>query len=121
VVRPNVTIEEQWMAPLGDSMVGLSRTVSADSLIGFETIVIREQGESLVYEAHPSGQASAVFSSKVVLDTVVIFENPEHDFPQRIGYRLSAPDSLVAWIEGIGAGEKRRVEFPYARASCPGD
>lgn len=45
-----------------------------------------------------------------------------HDFPQRVGYRLVSPDSLVAYIEGSvpGAGRTRRVEFPYRRAPCGG-
>ena len=29
-----------------------------------------------------------------------MFEDLLHDFPQRIGYRLIGPDSLLAWIEG---------------------
>jgi hypothetical protein len=30
----------------------------------------------------------------------VVFENPEHDFPKRIGYRLVSADSLEAWVDG---------------------
>ena len=59
LVSPERTVEEQWMAPRGKSMVGVSRTVRADSLVGFELVVIREQGDRLAYEAHPSGQPSA--------------------------------------------------------------
>ncbi|MDH3628753.1 MAG: DUF6265 family protein [Acidobacteriota bacterium] len=115
---PTTTIEENWMSPLGKSMVGVSRTVRADSLVAFETIVIREQGSRLVYEAYPSGQAPAAFHSKDIRDTAVVFENLTHDFPQRIGYRRNSSDSLTAWIEGIQNGEQRRIEFLYSRVEC---
>ena len=120
LVSPERTVEEQWMAPRGKSMVGVSRTVRADSLVGFELVVIREQGDRLAYEAHPSGQPSAVFLSGSVSDATVVFENRDHDFPQRIGYERSAPDSLLGWIEGSQDGKRRRLEFPYRRAVCPG-
>ena len=109
------------MAPLGKSMVGTSRTVRSDSLVAFEVMVIREQGEGLVLEAHPSGQPAAMFHSDAGRDSVVVFENLHHDFPQRIGYRRSSPDSLYAWIEGTMDGEPRRLEFLYRRALCPGN
>ena len=83
-------------------------------------MVIRQQENRLAYEAHPSGQPSAVFLSTVVKDSIVVFENPQHDFPQSIGYQRTDPATLVAWIEGTQKGQHRRIEFPYHRASCPG-
>jgi len=80
-----------------------------------------EQGDRLVYEAHPSGQPAASFLEDAVSDSTVVFENLEHDFPQRIGYRFSSPDSLFAWIEGELSGELQRIEFFFRRAECPGE
>jgi len=114
------TVEEQWMAPRGNSMVGSSRTVRGDTLAGYELVVITERGDRLVYRAHPSGQPSAEFVSTVVGDESIIFENPEHDFPQRIGYRRRGVE-LLAWIEGSDRGQIKRIEFPYTRVHCPGD
>jgi len=114
------TVEEQWMAPRGKSMLGMSRTVRADSLVEYELMVIRQQGEGLAYEAYPSGQPSGVFAARVVSDSAVVFENPDNDFPQRIGYRRSGPDSLLAWIEGARGGQIRRIEFRYRRVPCAG-
>jgi hypothetical protein len=54
--------------------------------VEYELVVIREQGEKLAYEAHPSGQPSAVFLSDTVSDSAVVFHNPRHDFPKRVGY-----------------------------------
>jgi hypothetical protein len=120
-VSPQRTIEEQWMAPRGRSMVGVSRTVQGDKLVEFELGVIRERDSGLAYEAHPSGQPSAVFLSRSLTDSTVVFENLQHDFPQRIGYQRNGPNSLLAWIEGTQQGRFRRVEFPYRRAACGGN
>lgn len=114
------TVEEHWMAPRGRSMIGVGRTVRADRLVEYELVVLREQDGQLAYQAHPSGQPSTVFLSRTVGDTELLFENPAHDFPQRIGYRRNGPDALHAWIEGTRNGQARRVEFQYRRVSCPG-
>jgi len=117
---PQRIIEEQWTAPRGRSMLGVSRTLRGDSLVGYELVVVRERAGVLTYHAHPSGQASAVFTAQTVSDSMVVFENAAHDFPQRVGYRRVGNDSLLAWIEGSVQGTARRVEFSYARARCPG-
>ena len=110
-------IEEQWMAPRGGTMIGMGRTVRDGRTTEYELVVLKEQDGRLAYEAHPSGQPSAVFLSREITDTSVVFENAEHDFPQRVGYRRSE-SGLAAWIEGTLKGQMRRVDFIYARASC---
>jgi hypothetical protein len=100
-------------------MLGVGRTLRGDSLVEYELVVVRERKGVLTYHAHPSGQAGAVFTARTVSDSMVVFENAAHDFPQRVGYRRVGTDSLLAWIEGSVRGTARRVEFPYARARCP--
>lgn len=112
------TVEEHWMAPRGRSMLGMSRTVAGGSLVEHEFIVLREEGDRFAYEAHPARQPAAVFLSREVGDSMLLFENLEHDFPQRIGYRRDGPDTLVAWIEGTVNGKARRVDFAYRRVVC---
>jgi len=50
----------------------------------------------------------------------VVFENLQHDFPQRVGYKRDG-DALLAWIEGPRNGQTRRIEFPYRKVGCAGD
>ena len=120
---PEGTIEERWMAPRGGSMLGVGRTVRGGTLAEYELVVIREQGDRLAYEAHPSGQPSATFLSDTVTDTAVVFQNLQHDFPQRVGYDRQGRDGLTAWIDGGPASEQPRREFAYRRVACdaPGD
>jgi hypothetical protein len=114
------TVEEIWTGPRGRSMLGVSRTVQRGELASYELVVVRERGDRLVYIAHPSGQPSAEFISTSVSENSIVFANPEHDFPQRIGYERKGAQ-LHAWIEGTRNGRLRRVDFPYHRAACQGD
>jgi hypothetical protein len=113
-------VEEQWMAPRGGTMLGMSRTVRDDTvLVEFEQLRVTDRGAGAVYHAEPSGQASADFVATGVTDSIVTFSNPQHDFPQRIIYRRRGPDSLIARIEGTRNGAVRGVDFPYVRVGCP--
>jgi rhodanese-related sulfurtransferase len=109
------------MAPRGTSMVGVGRTVQGADLVEHELVVIREQGDRLAYEAHPSGQPPATFLSETVTDASVVFQNPQHDFPKRVGYERSGQDALVAWIDAGPDSERPRQEFPYRRVACEAD
>jgi Domain of unknown function (DUF6265) len=116
---PTRSVEESWTTARGGSMIGVGRTIRDGKMIAYEMIVLREQGDRLAYEAHPSGQPAATFFSTRISASELVFENPAHDFPQEVGYRRDG-DSLLAWIRGTQNGKERRVEFPYTRARCPG-
>ena len=113
------TIEEHWTAPRGGVMLETGRTVRDGRLLEYEFVVLREDGDRLAYEAHPSGQPPAVFQARDLSDSRVVFENPEHDFPQRVGYERRDADTLAAWIDGTANGKARRVDFLYRRVTCP--
>jgi hypothetical protein len=110
-------VDEHWMAPAAGVMLGMSRTVMRGKAIEHEFLQIREgPGGALYYVAMPSGQKEAAFQVKSLSATEAVFENLQHDFPQRISYALQPDGSLLAAIEGPGQnGQVRRVEFSYRR------
>jgi len=110
---------EQWTSPEGATMIGVSRTVSNGKTTEYEFLLIREGANGLEYVAKPSGQAEATFTATRASASEIVFENPSHDFPQRIIYRKEG-DSLKAAIEGPVNGQTRRIEFPYVKARCAG-
>jgi hypothetical protein len=115
---PNRVTREMWMAPLGDLMLGASRTTAGARTREFEQLRLQVDGDRLVYTSLPSGQREASFASITLTDTLLVFENLAHDFPQRIGYQRRGTDSLLAYIEGPGPNGIRRVPFPMRRADC---
>lgn len=113
-------IDEQWMEPRGGSMLGMSRTVTiGGDMVAYELAVIRSEGSGVVYEARPAGQPAHVFRMTTLSRNVVTFEDPAHDFPQRIGY-LRHATGVTAWVEGTANGTSRKIAFEYRRARCPG-
>ena len=107
------------MRPRGGTLLGMSRTVAADSTVAHELMRIVERGGGLVFQAHPSGQAPAEFPAVEAGPERVVFADPAHDFPQRIIYRRVGADSLVARVEGERNGATRGSDFRYARVACP--
>jgi hypothetical protein len=119
LTTPTRSVEEVWTSAKGGSMIGVSRTIQNGKMTSYELIVLREHGDRLAYEAHPSGQPAATFLSTQISLSELVFENPAHDFPQQVGYRLDG-NALLAWIRGTQNGTDRRIEFPYTRARCGG-
>jgi len=115
--RAGRVVEEQWMAPAAGVMLGMSRTVAKGRVVEHEFIQIRVgPGGDLFFIAQPSGQKEATFQHTALADNEVVFENPNHDFPQKITYTRKADGSLLATVEGLRAdGTVRRVEFAYQR------
>lgn len=113
-------IDEIWLPPAGDALVGMARTVRSDTLRSWEQLVIRRGSNGLVLEATPSGQPPAAFLAAEVNDTVIAFENLTHDFPQVIRYQRLGRDSLLAVVSGTIGERQRAIEFDYARVACPG-
>ncbi len=112
--------EEHWMGPRGGMLLGGSRTVAGGRTVAYEQVRVFERGGVLVFNARPSGQAEAEFAQVELTDSAVAFENPKHDFPQRVVYRLRSDGSLAARIEGTQGGERRAVDFPMRRVACAG-
>ncbi|MFZ0266217.1 DUF6265 family protein [Caulobacter sp.] len=113
--RPNGVVEELWMGPGGGVMLGMGRTVRDGKLREHEFVRIVEADGSLAYVAEPSGQEKATFPLKSLTADQAVFENPTHDFPQRVIYRRAGAGEIVGRIEGQIGGRARSVDFPYKR------
>lgn len=118
--RPDGFTEEHWMRPAGGTMFGMNRTVRAGRTIEFEFLQIAMVDERLALLARPSGQAPATFPVKSVATREVVFENPDHDFPQRVIYRLTGDGALLGRVEGVVDGQARSVEFPFRQCESQG-
>ena len=115
---PNRVTLEMWMPPLGDLMIGSSRTTVGTRTSEFELLRLKVEGDRLHYVAMPNGRTETTFPSIEITDTTLVFENTAHDFPQRISYRRRGADSIVAAIEGPGPNGVRRIPFSYRRTTC---
>ena len=78
----------------------------------------QEANGEIRFIAKPSGQPETTFKLIKGSAREVIFENPQHDFPQRVIYRLQSDGSLVGRIEGVSKGKEKAVDFPMSRERC---
>lgn len=111
---------ELWMPAAGGAMLGMNRVISGGRMTGFEYMrIVEVDDESLVLTASPSGQASTDFRLLSIGEFEVSFENPDHDFPQRIIYRRVDENRLLGRIEGdAGDGNVVAIDFPMTRTTC---
>lgn len=110
---------ETWMPPAGGTMLGMSRAVKDGKTSFIEFLQIRTGPEGkLQYVVLMPGQSEVAFTLTKLTDTEAVFENPAHDFPQRIIYRREGKAKLFARIEGPENGKTVGVDFPMRRISC---
>jgi len=110
-------IDEHWMAPAAELMMGMGRNVQGGKVREYEfTLLRQEPNGDILYVASPSKQTETAFKLTSLRDGEAVFENPEHDFPKKVIYARQPDGSLLAAIEGPGRdGKTRRVEYPFKR------
>jgi hypothetical protein len=111
--------EEHWIAPKAGTMLGVSRTIVKDRTVAFEFLRIERRADGIYYVAQPGGRAPTDFKLTKSTNTLAVFENPKHDHPKVITYRLDDAKSLVAIIEGDEGGQHKRQEFRFNRIADP--
>jgi Domain of unknown function (DUF6265) len=103
---------EHWEKISDELFTGGSETVKSGDTLFSEKLKIVKEGEEIFYVADVSHNPMPVkFRLTSISDTMAVFENPEHDFPQKISYNYTDGD-LHATIEGPGKnGSWKKVDF----------
>jgi hypothetical protein len=114
----NPQSEEQWTKLEGQSMIGMGRTIANGKTVFYEFLQIRERADGIFYIAQPNGETAVAFKLVKINSNAAIFENPQHDFPQRIIYQLMIDGTLFAAIEGDEKGKPKHIEFAMKRVRC---
>jgi hypothetical protein len=104
--------EEIWTNGDGGLHLGVNRTVIDGQARGYEFLLIAVTEDGATYCAQPGGNEATCFPSSSVEENRVVFENAEHDFPQRIVYSRDG-NALSATISDL-AGEQV-YEFGWSR------
>lgn len=115
-----IVTEEHWTSPAGGVLLGMNKAVANGRLASFEHLRIAPHGAPsegrLCYLASPQGGAVTAFCAVEVGDRRVVFENREHDFPQRILYWREG-EKLHARVEGTLDGKPAGDEWEWSRCS----
>lgn len=92
--------EEFWTDGSGGLMLGGNRTIADGRAVAFEYLRVETASGGARYCAQPGGGAATCFDLVETGEGHARFENPEHDFPQRIEYRREG-DTLTATISDM--------------------
>lgn len=110
-------IEELWLAR-GGHLLNLSTTTRGDALVSFEYTRIEARAGGVVFVAQPGGVPPVEFALVDSGPRRLVFENPGHDFPQRVSYWRDEA-GLHAEIAGPGGDGEQRIGFDYV--ACAAD
>lgn len=93
--------EEGWTAPRGGMMIGYSRSGRDAALREFEFLRIQAGADGAIsYIAQPGGRPPVAFRLVAHDKASATFENPAHDYPQRIHYARDG-ETMTATIARI--------------------
>ena len=98
----NVFLEE-WSIQNG-RLEGFGVALSKGDTTFKEQVFIESFGNYFTYVAIAGNQPPILFTGKKLGEGSYVFENPEHDFPQRIIYTWKG-NELTAVVEGIMEGQ----------------
>lgn len=105
--------EEHWTKPAAGTMFAVSRTIAGDRTVFHEFLRIEARPDGLYYVAMPKGGKETPFKLTSLEGQKAVFENPEHDHPQKISYWKNADGTMTARVEGDKAGKAKPQDFVF--------
>ena len=112
------TLIEMW-EKLNDSTVkGQSYFIKETDTSFSESISLVQRNGELLYIPAVRDQNDGLgisFRLITINEKDLVFENAEHDYPQRISYHHVSNDYLIAEISGNKGGELKSEQFPLRR------
>lgn len=108
---------EAWTGAGTGLLAGVNVTAGRRTQVEFMRIA--PHGDAIAFFGGPDGAPPVAFPLVSHTDRRAVFENPAHDFPQRVIYARAGRD-LVARVEGVVDGklEVQEWRFRPARADA---
>ena len=107
-------LQETWKKVNDSTFQATSYYIKEEDTLHFETITLQQKGEELTYSAAVKGQNDdkpVAFKLTTATEKQLVFENPKHDYPQKISYTQTTPNNLVAKISGIQQAKPTSEQF----------
>ena len=97
--------EAQYTKPEGGMILGTSKELIDGKVRAFEFEIFCLEGDTVIVRPFPNGTRSVAFKLTALDRTArkATFENPKHDFPQRLVYWRSADDTLTVSVDNPGS------------------
>jgi len=112
------SVSESWEKMNDSTYAGISYFIIGNDTVSYETISLEQRNNNLFYIPTVNEQNESkpvTFALTRATTEQLIFENPSHDFPQKISYTLVNKDSVLAEISGMMDGKPNAMRFPMKR------
>lgn len=112
-------IDERYGNTDGGILLGMIKIVRADEVRFFEFLRIFPDAGQTWLQPYPRGRADAPRFRLVQLEAdKAAFENPAHDFPRRIAWRLLPGGGLLTRVAGVVDGREVVEEYTSLPKQC---
>ena len=111
---PEGLLTESWEKQNDSTFLGKSYFIKSKDTIHSERIVLSQKNESLLYSPTVIGQndeKAVTFKLTSDIENTFIFENPTHDYPQKITYKKINETNLKATISGKQNGKASNESY----------
>lgn len=111
-------LTETWKQENDSTLLGESYVTIEIDTVFYEKVVLQQKNDSLFYTVKAKGQNNekpVSFYLSSASGNQLVFENPKHDFPNKITYNKISNDSLVAEIFGMKEGKESKESFPMKK------
>ena len=109
------TLTESWQTLDDSTYAGQSFYImSKNDTVHKETIELMQKGDFLIYSATVKGENNDLptsFQFKEETDSLLVFENSKHDYPQKIRYQLNVDNSVFITISGNQDGKQNAESY----------
>lgn len=112
-------LSETWKKENDSTFSGTTYfIINKKDTVHSETIHLTQLNNELIYRPTVKGQnndESVDFKLSSESENTFVFENPKHDYPQKIVYKKVDENSLIATISGIQQGKQSTESYPMKK------
>jgi hypothetical protein len=115
---PDGIVTETWTKENDSTFSGKSFFIKEKDTIHLESIVLTQKDDNLLYIPTVSGQNNnepTTFTMVSDAENTFSFENPTHDYPQKITYKKISDTNLLATISGKQQGKQSQESYPMIK------
>ncbi len=115
---PNAHFTEIWTKENDSIYKAKSFVTIKKDTVFYENIILEQKNDSLFYTVSVKAQKKeqpVSFYLTTSSANQLIFENPKHDYPNKIIYTKITNNNILAEISGIQNGKKIKESFPMKR------
>ena len=112
-------LQEFWKKQNDSTFIGESYfIINEKDTVHNEQIQLIEANEHLIYTATIKGENNdepISFEMTKDEDSLLVFENSKHDYPQKIEYQLAPSKTLIATVSGKQDGKMSTESYPMKK------